>query len=342
MSDVILPLVGPSALSTEWHAIRKFDASREIKCVFGATEAAACCGLSPYKTPFEVFVRKMTGTDIEENDAMRRGKRFEGPILDEYEDVRKVKMIRNLPMYLHGKHKWMGATPDAICVKWPCETDGPFDHWLSGVDAKSSTYRRLDKEGNDPMKFGEPGSDQMPIDYVFQGQVQCEVLNLPYVEFPVMFSRDYVPIYRVDRNEELIGFIIHAEKEMYERLLANDPPEPDWTHENTREMIALSFGHKQELVKELDADDVERWLEVQRKNEQMKSLKEEIDGEKNRLLFKMGAAAIGRFPSGTEQLKRIVVKDSLWTQKDADDARSNIGQVKRRGHERLTQTKVKE
>lgn len=344
MSDTILPLVGPEALSPEWHALRKFEAGRQpVSVVFGATDAAACCGMSPFKTPLDVFVHKSYGLDVEENAAMRRGKRFEGPILDEYEEVRKVKLKRGLPIFFHGKYKWMGATPDGIAVTpEAAATTMIFGGWLHGVDAKSSTYRRLDKDGDDPLKFGVAGTDQMPVDYLMQGQQQCGVLNLPFIEFPVMFSRDHVPIYRVERNDELIECIVKAEREMFERLVNNDPPEPNWSHENTRELIGILFKHQRDVVKELDEEDLERWLSVQRKSDQMKDLKEEIDADKNHLLYKLEGATFGRFPGGDAQLKKIIVKDALWSQKDVDDARAAIGTVKRKGHIRLQQVKAQE
>jgi predicted phage-related endonuclease len=338
MSDTIIPLVGPEPLSEAWHELRTFNPKRKGReIVFGATKAAAICGQSPYSTPYEVFVECLVGVKREPNDVMLNGLDYEDAVLNIYERTRKCVLDRKLPMYFHGQYPWMGATPDAL-ARWKRGPEYPM--W--GVDAKTSTYRRLDKDGDDPLKFGVEGTDQLPVDYIFQAQQQCAVLNLPFVEFPVSFSRDYQPIYRVERNEDLIKFIIFAEQEMYQRLVNNDPPEPNWEHQNTREMIALAFGRKEELVIELDGNDVERWLEVQRKSDEMKALDEHIKAEKNKLLFKMGAAAYGRFPSGDQQLKRIVVKDSLWTQKDVDDAKANIGQTKRKGHERLMQTKVKD
>lgn len=338
MADLVLPTVGPDPRTEEWFALRRFNRDRTPMVVFGATSAAAICGQSPYKTPLEIFVECMVGIDREPSDEMLNGLDYEDAVLNIYQRKRKCHLDRKLPMYIHGTYKWMGATPDAIAR--PNNASYSEPHW--GVDAKTSTYRRLDKDGDDPLKFGREGTDEMPVDYIMQAQQQCAVLNLPYVEFPVSFSRDFQPIYRVERNEDLIQAIIKAEQEMYERLVNNDPPEPNWTHENTRELIGLLHGYKKELVTQLDEDDLARWLNIQQWNEAIETLKEEITAEKNRLLDKIGAAAVGRFPSGEQQLKRVIVKDSLWTQKDVDDARDAIGTVKRKGHTRLIQTNVKE
>lgn len=346
MAEIILPLIGPEPRTEAWFAIRRWDPTRKDReIVFGATDAAACCGMSPYRTPLDVYCDAMgLGPERETTEAMLNGLDYEDAVLNIYERKRGVKLQRKLPMFFHGKYKWMGATPDAIVVTG--EQEGQytriFSKWSYGVDAKTSTYRRLDKEGGDPLKFGREGTDELPSDYLLQGQAQCAVLNLPYVEFPVAFSRDYQPIYRVDRDEFLIGAIINAEQEMYERLLNNDPPEPNWTHANTRELISCLHGYQKDVVKQLDEDDAERWVTVSRKKDEIKTLEEEIRAESNRLLAKLEGAAAGVFPSGEQQLKRIVVKASLWTEKDVEDARAALGTVKRKSYEFLKQTKVKE
>lgn len=353
-AELILPLIGPAPRTPDWYALRKFDPDRKGReIVFGATDAAACCGMSPYRTPLDVFCDAMGfWTERETTEAMQNGIDFEDAVLNIYERKRGVKLSRKLPMFFHGKYQWMGATPDAIacasghsCNVVDLLMDRAERESIGlktyGVDAKTSTYRRLDKEGGDPLKFGREETDELPIDYVCQGQQQCAVLNLPYVEFPVMFSRDLIPIYRVTRDEQLIELIAKCEQEMYDRLLANDPPEPNWTHANTRELISLLHGYQQDVVRELDEHDAERWVDVQRMKDKVKTLEEEIKAESNRLLFKLQGAAVGVFPSGEQQLKRIVVKASTWTEKDVEDARSAVGTTKRKGYEFLKQVAAK-
>jgi predicted phage-related endonuclease len=332
------PIAGPAALSPEWHAMRRFDPVREVKVVFGATDAAACCGISPYRTPLDVFVEKRHNVAVEENEAMRMGRRLEPIILDEYEARRRPCVLeRGLPMYFHGQYRWMGATPDALARERRGSDQGPW-----GVDAKASTFRRLDKEGEDPLKFGVEGTDQMPVDYVLQGQQQCAVLNLPFVEFPVLFDARTLRIYRVERNEDLIAAIVKAEQEMYERLVNNDPPEPNWAHDNTKELIGVLFGHREDLVQQLNEEDRDLWGEICEWKLQIKDLEERVKIETNKLLYRFGGAARGVFPAGQKQLKRIVIKDSLVTEKDVADLAAKVGQVKRRGCEYLRETNVTE
>lgn len=340
MTKTFQPLVGPEALSPEWLALRKYNPQRKTRpIVFGATKAAGCCGLSPYTTPLEVFVECLHGLEKETTEAMEFGRDFESAVLNIYQRKRKVRLARELPMYFHPEHPFMGATPDAIVIEDEKLAASPVS-WLHAVDAKTSTYRRLDKEGSDPLKFGREGTDELPVDYVMQGQQQCAVLGLPFVEFPVLFSRDFCPIYRVERNDDLIQCIVKAEREMLDRLVNNDPPEPNWTHENTRTLIGILHGHKEDVVTQLDAQDVDDWLQVQRLKDAIKESERVVLEITNKLLWKLQGASAGVFPSGQAQLKRIVVKETLVTAKDVADLEERIGQRKRAGYEFLKQTKV--
>ena len=326
---------GPMPRTPEWYALRRYDPDRrERPIVFGATAAAAVCCISPYQTPFEFFLEcKGLSGEREETDAMRMGRRLEPIVLDEYEERRHVKLLRDLPMFLSEAHNFMGATPDAMA-------DTDHERWAYAVDAKTTTFRRIDKQGGDHLKFGEEGTDHVPSDLVMQCQQQCAVLEVGFVELPVLFDARTLRIYRVERNDDLIAAIVKAESEMAQRLANDDPPEPNWTHENTRELIGLLFGRDDDKLVELNEEDLERWLEIQRRKDQVAIFEELIKADSNRLLYKLQGAAQGTFPKGSKGLKRIAVKESIVTEKDVADLQSRIGQTKRRGYEFLKEYAV--
>jgi predicted phage-related endonuclease len=326
---------GPMPRTPEWHAYRRLDPDRtERKFVIGATLAAACCGMSPYTQPLDVFCQLRGLHDgPEDNDAMRMGRRLEPVILDEYQDRRLAALTRGLPMYFSEDHWFMGATPDAIGE----ELGGPE----FGVDAKATTYRRHDRTGLDPLKFGEEGTDQMPVDYVMQGQAQCAVLGLPYVEFPVLFDARVLRIYKVERNDDLIASIVKAEREMAERVLNDDPPEPNWRAEDTRSLISMLHGYDGSKVIDLGSEAIAAWADIQRRKEQIDDLEATNEEAKARILWSLGDAAAGRFPQGTKELRRVRVAPTLVTERDVQELRDKLGQVKRKGFESLREVKVK-
>lgn len=215
MSTAMTATVGPMPQTPEWTALRYFDPDRERPVIFGASEAAAACGMSPYTTPLELFLLKRRELDPEEeNDAMRLGKKLEPIVLDEYQLRTGRVLAVDLPMFLHADHAFMAATPDAMA-----ESD------TVAVDAKTSSFRRYNRSADvADEKFGEEGTDQMPSDYVLQAQQQIAVLGVDSVDFPVLFDGRTLRIYTVQRNDELINIVTSAERELAERIASDDPP----------------------------------------------------------------------------------------------------------------------
>ena len=74
----------------------------------------------------------------------------------------------------------------------------------------------------------------------------------------------------------------------------------------------------------------------------LKKLKARIDERTDRILWKMKSAEIGRFPNSDIELRREVVRESVWTQDDVDKVKENLGQTKKKRFERLMPRKVKD
>jgi predicted phage-related endonuclease len=329
------PIAGPMPGTQEWTDIRFYDPDRKGReVIFGASEAAAALGMSPYTQPLELYlVKRREMPTNSDSMAMRLGRRMEPIVLDEYEERTGVALTRSQPMYFHPDLSYMAATPDAL-------TSGP-DRWA--VDAKTSTFRRYDAFGvtEDDDKFGKEGGDHLPLDYILQAQQQMAVLGMDRVDFPVLFDGSTLRLYTVRREESLIAALGTAEKELAERIADARPPEPNWQHPNTRQCLQALYGLQEGLKVDLGEEAAEHWQELQRLKVQLANLEAEIDERKNRVLAAIGSAEIGRLPGGAKELKRTVIKDSIVTQADVDKLAARVGQVGRKGHERLTERKSK-
>jgi len=343
MGSNIAAVIGPVAHSDEWYSIRLFDPERnERPIVFGASEAAEACNLSPYSAgPLELFMKKRSlKPSFEGNEATEWGTLIEPVVLTMYERKFGVDLQRDLPMYFHGEYSFMGATPDALVKNaadhFGFSPDGPSE----AVDAKSSTFRMVDATGEDENKYGEEETDQVPTYIVCQAQQQCAVLNLERVHFPVLIDRR-IRRYTVERNDDFIAMIVSAEKELAERIINNDPPEPNWTHPETKRLLNDMYGYEQGKAIDLGDDDLLHWTEYEKLGQEIKELEKKRSGHRNQLLAKLQDAELGRLPAGKKELRRCVVSDSFWTEADVTEISMKIGQVKRRGSERLLIRKVK-
>lgn len=334
-----LAIPGPAPKSPEWSAMRLFDPTRkERPVVIGASEAAAACDCSPYSSALQLYLEKrgeMPGyrPDADNEEQLGWGLRLEGAILDEYASREKCHVERGLPMFFHQDHAFMAATPDGLAVN-------PASEWW-GVEAKNSGIRMFDATGEDENKYGSAGTDQVPVYQLFQAQQQMAVLGVTRVDFPVLVDGKKLQIFRVTRNDDIIAQIVSAEKELSERIVNGDPPPPNWTHEGTKKCLEGLFGLKLGSVVDLDEETQRIWNDYQADQAVAKEIESRNKERRNRILWAMRGAEIGRLPSGSHQLKRSVVATSYVTEADVQALREKVGQVKRQGHERLLQSLVK-
>ena len=334
---------GPASKSLEWYAQRFFNPSGDRPVVFGASEASSCLNASQHGSALELYLvkrREKDAADLSDNDAVQAGVYLESGVLAWYEHKAKIgddgdELLLEPSSYFHPRYQFMSATPDAIVQR---TSDG---EWLKSVDAKCSTFRRWDEFGLSDDKFGIEGTDQVPLDYLCQAQQQMAVLGVDLCDFPVLLDGRHLKIYTVPRNDDLIGKIIQAEAELAERICDGKPPEPNWTLGGTAELIRDLYGLSSGQVVELSSEDASSWTDYMAAGLRIKDLEAQRVEIKNKLLWKIGSAELGRFPDGDVELRRCVVKGSEWTLGDVAIVRSQVGQVKRSGHERLLTRKVK-
>jgi len=292
----------------EWHAARRTG--------IGASEAAAAVGLSRWSTAFELYHRKRGNTaPVEENDAMRMGKRLEPIVVDEFrehEDVPEEHVLYPVPMFRSGSHEFVLATPDALLLDEAAATSrNPSVRWHAfelGLCLASAELLECKTTGwRSAEGLGEDGSDFVPFDWLCQAQQQMFVMGLERCHFAVLVDGRTYRQFQVARDEELVERIVEAEADLWRRIEEGDEPEPDWKHPKTAALIAHLHGLAGESVTLTAAAGIawEQYEELGRKiKEFTKPLEAERDELKARVLHEMGAAAVGLLPGGDRQINR--------------------------------------
>ena len=81
----------------------------------GGSDIAAIMGLSPWRTPLDVYLDKISAYTQEENltDALKRGIRAEEYVLDTYEEESSNKLVRNNQTIKDQKYNFLFANIDA-------------------------------------------------------------------------------------------------------------------------------------------------------------------------------------------------------------------------------------
>lgn len=320
---------GPKDDSPEWYNLRHFEENREPACVIGASECAAALGLNKYKTPWQLYMEKRGLVEPKpETEAMEWGQYLEQPILQRYGEKVGCQLFYPHRMYLSRAMPFIVATPDAI--GWDRESN---DHWC--VDAKNVSQWRYDaKHGRERNCFGE-GEDDLPLEYVMQGQHQMLVTGLNSCDFPVLFGGQTLRMYTVQRNQELIDRLVERLEIFYQQVVDGTPPPPDFENETTLEMIKQIYPVEPVEI-QLNSGvigPVERYLKAQQEIKQAEREKAEAQAQ---LMFCMKEAAVAKIEGSSYTLRRTEVGPQVWTEKDVEKARKNLGQQKRKGYVRFS------
>lgn len=307
--------VGPKQNTPEWLAERQNG--------IGASEAAAACGLDPYRQPLDLFLAKR-GRIVEEEeptDAQRLGHALEPVVLSEYEHRTGIKVAIPPGMFRSVERPWQFASLDGIAM-----TDKPFP-----LNAKTTTWRSRHE-------FGDDGTDDLPEAYLLQAQQEMDVYGADVAQYPVLFDARHLRIYTIERHDVLIGNIRECTKELWERIQNGDPPEPHWEHPGVLDTVKRAHAINKGKVIELSPELTEAWRHIKAMKDQIKEMEEAVDRQKAVLLHQLGDAYRAKMADGQE-LVRSFVDAQHWTAEMVAELQNKIGHVKRKAHFKLYERK---
>lgn len=228
----------------EWLAKRRLG--------IGGSDAAAILGASRYKTRADVWLDK-TGraADIEENEPMHWGNVLEPVVRNEYV-ARTGRDVTQPPMMASEHFPWMLANLDGV-----------------------SGDRILEiKTARNDAGWGEPGSDEIPLEYSAQVHHYMIVTGLVMADVAVLIGGSDFRIYTVEADRELHLAMIDREREFWHLVETDTMPEPV----DAREVQALFAKDNGATVQASEAV----YLACQRLKSVKDNLKQ-IDAEKDLL-----------------------------------------------------------
>lgn len=208
-----------SAPATLTEAQRREAWLKDRRTGIGGSEVAAIV-LPPedrpsWCSPLKLWLEKRGLAETAENNAMRAGKRFERSILELYAETRGVAIAFADPWeFIRDKHlPILGASLDA--------------RWAEGdrrpVDAKNIRFK-------DGTKFGECGTDRIPLYYACQLAVQAMVTDSPCADLAPLFSGQDMEWFTVHRDLETEAIIRERVAVWWERhIVQGHQPEIDGT-----------------------------------------------------------------------------------------------------------------
>jgi putative phage-type endonuclease len=250
------------------------------KSGLGGSDAAAALGLSPWKSPLELYLEKRGEVEpVEGNERMRWGSLIEPVIREEYARRTGLEVVAPVAMVRHRTLPWAFAHPDGLIRGAP-----------KGLEIKTASR----EDG-----WGEEGTDQVPEPYLLQTIHTMGVCELQSMDLAVLFGFNRLAIYQIQFDPQAWEMLAGAEQAFWERVQAGNPPEPDWQAPSTGELLRrLYTGTDGTILSATDSD--EGWLATYREADELANQYLSAKASaKNHLLHTMGEASEMKFSDGT-------------------------------------------
>ncbi len=191
--------------SPEWVAERRTG--------LGGTDLPKILGVSRFGGPMDVFMEKQGLTaPLIETEAMEWGKLLEEPVAQKY--ARKTgRKVRHAAAFIrHPTYNFLFANPD----RWSLQ--------------RGTAKRVLEVKTSGEFaakEFGEPGSDQVPPDYLLQVMHYMNVTAVDVADIAVLVGGQKHRVYTVERDPVLIESMTDQAATFWSNLQAGIPPEID-------------------------------------------------------------------------------------------------------------------
>ena len=239
----------------------------------GGSDVAAILGISPWRTPLDVYIDKIQPrkeeTDPGRLKVLNRGKRMEPYVIDLLAEETGLDIIRRGERYL----------------------DPDLDFIAAEIDAEAATGENIEIKTVSPFKareWGEEQSDEIPLHYAAQAMHGMMVTSREVCVFGVLIGGDDFRVYRIERDDVTIDAIRQKEIEFWSRIQARQAPEPSTVSDVFRLFGTKDSGLAVEASESLQAD----VIALKSLKDDAKRLGAQIDLREERIKLHMADASI--------------------------------------------------
>lgn len=202
----------------------------------GGSDAAAVCGLNPYKSPVDVYLEKIgAATPVDETERMFWGNKLEDVVAEVYAARTGRKVRRANTTRRHKRHGFMVGNIDRDVVGerrlLECKT---ADKWTMGM-------------------WGEPGSDEVPDYYLMQVAHYMAVLDYEVADLAVLIGGNDFRIYTIPRDCVLEASLVEREYDFWTRHVVPEVPPPPTREADLRTLFPRDCGASIEATPDMVA-----------------------------------------------------------------------------------------
>ena len=258
--------------------------SRTRPLGIGGTEIGAILGLSPYKTPLELWSELVSSDPPKSRDLLhlRYGQHTEGFVAREYERATQMFTVEHSPTLFHKAHGYMFGHVDRFVLDVP---DTP-----AVVDGVVTARRLLECKTSSAFSkgdWGEEGTDQVPPLYLIQCAWYLAITGCESADLAVLIGNSDFRVYTIVRDMELEGLILsHAQAFWHDHVLGQEPPAPI----NAQDAAALFPKEAPDVSVEASEELLQSISAYRDKSQRSQALSDECERLKVEILGYMGHA----------------------------------------------------
>lgn len=253
----------------------QLDSRRAL--TLGGSEAAAACGLDPYRSRLALWAEKTGRLVAERTEAMRWGTLLEPVIVAELQERGWEYEPAPAGGLRDDGRPWLVGHPDGFTEwqGWPA---------LLEVKTAGAWAAREWREG--------AGA---PLAYLLQCHHYLELTGYSYALLVCLVGGQRLETRIVNRDDTVIAAMLGLEEAFLDHVRTDEPPPPDGS-ESAAEALAHLYPHSDaSRTVRLDRDGWREWETLKRRREQRTALDRQIAELEQRLKARMGDAetAIG-------------------------------------------------
>ena len=241
-------------------------ASDDRSTYIGGPGAATILGVNTYQTPLALWLQ-LTGRSepIEVNDAMRSGMRLEPAVLAYAGEALQTEIIPG--PFVRDMREPLGGHLDGLTIGGDV------------VEAKTSRIRSA---------WGEPGTGDVPPAYAAQCMHYLGLMPRARVaHLAVLFSGLDFAMYRIERDDQLIGQMREICAKWWRDYVVSDTPPPPVSGADALALFPKDTG-RVVIASDAVADAVKQLRSVR---EMEKALEEEREALESRIKLELGDGA---------------------------------------------------
>ena len=292
----------------------------------GGSDAAAIAGLNPWRSPVQVYMEKVGAipNDDEPSEAAYWGTVLEDVVAQEFTRRTQLKTQRINAILQHPEHPFMLANVDRRIV---ATDEGP-----GILECKTgSAFAREDWEDG-----------KVPAHYMIQVQHYLAVTGYQYGYIAVLLGGRDFRYARIERDEELISYLINIEQEFWGRVERRDPPKFDGSDASSELLTQMYPEAQPNKAIDLPSEADLLIAEYELAKAEETAATERKEAAANRLKAMIGEAELGYCRERIVSWKQITSNRLDAKALKADHPNLHDQYLKQSSYRRFTITSVKE